>query len=68
MQRSIVEADFKQTNYESKVDAFKAVLDKLDQNLAELERQHTSSVAQAVEKTSKIQSELNVRIHDVAKR
>lgn len=54
MQRSISEAGFRQNNYELKVDAFKVVLDKFDQSLAELEAQHTSSVAQAIEKTNKI--------------
>jgi len=30
MQKTINEANFKLTNYEQKVDAFKAILDKLD--------------------------------------
>ena len=30
MQRNISEANFRQNNYELKVDAFKTVLDKLD--------------------------------------
>jgi hypothetical protein len=54
MQKTILEANFKQTNYEQKVDAFKAVLDKLDQNLTDLEEQHKASVALAIEKSVKI--------------
>ena len=68
MTRTIEEAGFKQTNYEHKVETFKAVLDKVDENLAVLEAAHKKAVNEAQDQSKNVYNELNKRILDIAKK